>query len=131
MSRPREVIRRSRLFGGRRTAQEIHAEYGFRGRCLLCSGPPVIRVKMFMTLNEFVSQSPQMAAQIVATNPDGPFIPTTLMTFGPMVKFSDVLSCLLHRKELEVEASKAPSYVLVEIDRGPSADRPVVQVPRA
>jgi hypothetical protein len=123
-----EVIHRTKLFGGVKTAHEVNAQLGWRQRCAKCQGPPVIKVRMFMLYDEFVKRSPQMAMAIAATNPDGPFIPTMPTTFGPMVKYASVCACSAHQKELEVMAAKAPSYVLVEIDRGPGADKPVVQV---
>lgn len=89
---------------------------------------PIIQVRMFMLHDEFVRRAPQLAVAIAASNPDGPYIPATPTTFGPMVRFSTVNACSMHARELEREAAKAPSYVLVEIDRGPGAERPVVQV---
>lgn len=122
------VIHRSKLFGGVKTAQEVHAEHGFRERCLKCKGPPVIQIRMFMHHDEFVKRAPVLAMQIAYSNPDGPYIPCTPTTFGPFVKYATVTACRVHQKEAELTAAKAPSYVLVEIDRGPGAERPVVQV---
>jgi hypothetical protein len=124
------VIHRSKLFGGVKTAQEVHAQLGMRTRCLKCGGPPAIKVKMFMLHDEFVKRDPMLAASIAKSNPGGPYIPTTKTTFGPMVLFSTATACRIHQKELELVAAKAPSYVLVEIDRGPGADKPIVQVAR-
>lgn len=111
-----------------RTAAEVHAKLAWRGRCLKCGGPPVIQVKMFMHHDEFVSRAPMLAASIAATNSNGPYVPAVDTTFGPMVMYAKVLACKAHQKELEQTAAKAPSYVLVEIDRGPGADKPVVSV---
>jgi len=122
------VIHRSKLFGGVRTAQEVYAEMGFRAKCTKCGGPPVIQVKMFMHHDEFVKRAPLLAIQIAATNPGGPGIPCTPTTFGPFVRYATVTACSVHQKDLERTAAKAPSYVLVEIDRGPGADKPLVQV---
>jgi hypothetical protein len=126
----REVIHSSKLFGGVMTAQEVHARWGFRGPCTApgCRGMPVIQVRLFMLHDEFVAKSPQLATMIAMSNPDGPYVPCAPTTFGPMVRFSTVNACRTHQKELELEAAKAPSYVLVEIDRGPGADKPTVQV---
>lgn len=126
-----KIIHRTKLFGGVKTAEEIHAQHGFRDRCLKCQGPPVVQVRMFMEHDEFVKRSPDMAAAIAASNPDGPYIPTVPMTFGPMVKYATITACRHHQKELEQTAAKAPSYVLVELDYGPGCDKPVIQVPKA
>lgn len=123
------IIHRTKLFNGQKTAEEIHRQFGIRRRCEICGGPPVIRVKLMMLAKDAERLSPEWCAAIAATNPDGPFIPTIPTTYGPMVRFSDAVACMHHRKELESAAAKAPSFVLVEIDRGPGADNPIVQVP--
>ncbi len=130
-SKKQKIIRRTQLFGGVKTAQEIHAEHGFRERCLKCKGPPSIQIRMFMLVDDFVKRAPEMAAAIAASNPDGNSIPCVPMTFGNMVKYATVTACRHHQKELEVLAAKAPSYVLVELDYGPGAPKPVIQVPKA
>lgn len=126
----KQIIHRSKLFKGQKTAQEIHAQYGFRSKCLKCGGPPVIRVKMMMHVTDFKQKAPEWASAIALTNPKGQDVPTIPTTYGPMVKYADVTACRHHAKDLELTAAKAPSWVLVEIDRGPGADNPVVQVLR-
>jgi len=125
-----EKIHREKLFGGVATAQEVHAKHGFRQACTApkCKNIPVIQIKMLMLHDEFVQRQPKLAAMIAMTNEAGPYIPAVPTTFGPMVMFSKVTACRVHQKELEKAAAKAPSYVLVEIDRGPGADKPQVQV---
>lgn len=125
-----EKIHRQKLFGGVATAQEVHAKYGFRQPCGAprCPNLPVIQIKMLMLHDEFVQRQPQLATMIAMTNEAGRYVPAVPTTFGPMVMFSKVTACRVHQKELEKEAAKAPSYVLVEIDRGPGADKPTVQV---
>lgn len=128
-----EKIHRTKLFGGVKTAEEVYSEQGFRQPCAIkgCSNRPVIQIRCFMSLHDFVNKAPDMAAAIAATNPDGPFVPTVPMTFGPMVKFSTVTSCRVHQSDAEKTAARAPSWVLIEIDRGPGADKPLVQVKEA
>lgn len=123
------IIHRSKLFGGVKTAAEVHSKEAWK-KCSIekCPNLPVVQIRCFMTLDDFANKAPQMAAAIAASNPDGPFVPTVPMTFGPMVKFSSVCACRSHQSEAEKAASKAPSWVLVEIDRGPGADKPVIQV---
>jgi hypothetical protein len=83
---------------------------------------------MFMLHDEFVARQPKLAAMIAMTNDAGRYVPAVPTTFGPMVMFSKTCACKSHQRELEKEAAKAPSYVLCEIDRGPGADKPQVQV---
>lgn len=129
-TRPRrEVVHRSKLFGGVTTAQEVHSRTAW-GKCSAsgCHNLPVIQIRCFMHLDDFVERSPQLAAAIASSNPDGPFVPTVPMTFGPMVRFSTVAACRTHQSDAERAAARAPSWVMVEVDRGPGADKPVVQV---
>lgn len=124
------LIHTTKLFGGIATAQEVHAKHGFRQPCTApgCKNLPVIQIKMFMLHDEFVQRQPQLATMIAMTNESGRYVPAVPTTFGPMVMFSKVCACKAHQRELEKEAAKAPSYVLCEIDRGPGADKPQVQV---
>jgi len=128
------IVHRTKLFGGVQTAQEVHAKLAFRQPCQApgCKNLPIVQAKMFMLHDDFIAQCPKMAAAIALTNPDGSrTIPCVPMTFGPMVMFSKVAACRSHQRELEQAAARAPSYVLVEIDRGPGADKPMVQVSRS
>ncbi len=131
MKKKQQIIHRTKLFGGLKTAEEVHAEFGFRDRCLKCEGPPVLQIRMFMEHDEFLKRSPDMAAAIAMSNPDGMYVPSVPMTFGAMVKYATVTACRLHQKELEQTAAKAPSYILVELDYGPGCEKPFIQVPRA
>ena len=123
----REVRHRTKLFGGIKTAQEVHAEFGFRQKCLKCGGPPAIQIRCMMLHDEFVAANPPMAALIAAKN--GGHIPCIPTTYGPMVKFAEITACRLHQKEAEQDAAKGPSNVLVEIDYGAGCDKPFIQVP--
>ena len=121
------TIHRKQLFGGRETAAEVHARLGWRGRCSAhvagppCGGTPVIRIMSFMPVTDFRARAPWIAEALIAPR-------VVRMTYGPMVRIGKVLACAHHRQEAERAAARAPSCVLVEIDRGPGAERPVVQV---
>jgi hypothetical protein len=129
-------IHRTQLFGGKRTAHEVHAEFGWGIRCEKCGGPPVIMIKSLARIKDLEKEAPEYLAAIEMAaiedghgNPDGsvnlPHIPTK---YGPMVTISRVASCLIHRKDAEVAAARGPSWIMIEIDRGPGADNPIVQV---
>ena len=131
-NRPR-VVHRRQLFGGRETAQEVHAKYAWRGRCSRCGGPPVVMIQTSMLLRDFVERCPLEAAAISSSNPNGRYIPTFPTVYGPMVRLGRALYCRLHQKDGEQDAARLDralkADVLVEIDRGPGADRVVVQRP--
>lgn len=133
---PNPIVHRSKFFKGRKTAEEVHREFGMRMRCAICDGPPVIMVRMLALIADIKKHSPEYWATICASaaqngriddqgNVKVPYIETT---YGKMIRFSSAAACAHHRKELEQTAAKAPSWVLVEIDRGPGADKPMVQV---
>lgn len=124
-----ETIHRTKLFGGRQTAEEVHAKYGMKLPCHACGKMPVIMIKTLMLHDEFIKRDPVLASEIARTNPAGPYVPTFPTTFGPMVLISKVTACKQHQRDLEKAAAKGPSYILVEIDRGPGADRAQVSVP--
>ncbi len=136
VNKPKTKIHKSKLFKGQKTAEEVHREYGMRGRCSLCGGSPVIMVRMLALIEDVKAQSMpywvaicQSAASNGHIDDEGnvkvPYINTT---YGKMIRISQALACGPHRKDLEVTAARAPSWVLVEIDRGPGADAPIVQV---
>ena len=126
MASKSKVIHRSKLFQGRRSAEEIHAKFGFGKGCLLCGQPGVIRIRVLIQHDELVRRAPDIAAAIAASNPDGPFIPTFATSYGPMVRVSETIVCRFHRREVELAAAKGPSWAFIEIDRGPGSDRPQV-----
>lgn len=136
VNKPKSVIHRSKLFKGRKTAEEVHREYGMRGRCSLCGGAPVILVRMLALIEDVKKQSmPYWVALCQSAASNGQVdnagnvkVPYVNTTYGKMIRISQALACRDHRKDLEVTAARAPSWVLVEIDRGPGADNPVVQV---
>lgn len=87
-------------------------------------------VRTFVRHDDFVKHFPALAATIVATNPAGPFVPTTgkAIKYGPMVRLGQQVACRFHRSEMVSATARLPSWVLVEIDEGPGADRPTIQV---
>jgi hypothetical protein len=114
-----EVIHMKKFDGGRRTPDEMHRQeaYGPKAKCAMCKGKPAIRIRVLMQLAELVARSPEYVAGIVASNPEGPFVPTIPTTYGPMVKVSDVFFCDICKTDGEKEAAKGPSWAIVEIDR--------------
>lgn len=121
-------MHRTKLFRGRATAEEVHAKFGIRLPCHTCNGMPVILIKTMMLHDEFVKRCPAIAAEVARTNPRGPFVPTFPTTYGPMVMVSQVAACKTHQAAAEKAAAKLPSYILVEINRGPGADKAQVSV---
>lgn len=121
-----------KFMGGRMSPQDLHQAVGVRNPCVGCGQPSVIRIKVLVGLKELTARHPEFVAQIMTTNPNGLYVPTVDTTYGKMVKVSDVGACRLCQKDAETAAARgAPSWAIVEIDRGPGADRGVGQVPRS
>lgn len=128
----KQVLHMKKFDGGRRTPDEVHREYALGNkRCVICKGPPAIRIRVLVQLSELQIRSPDYVIAIAASNPDGPYVPTIPTKYGPMVKISDVCFCDLCKVDGEKEAAKGPSWAIVEIDRQGLGKNfnPVVQVP--
>jgi hypothetical protein len=92
----------------------------FRKRCKFCGGPPSIRIRVLVQLDELTRREPEFVAMIAATNPDGPIIPTIATTYGAMVRLRDYCACSACQVDAEVAAAHYPSWQIVEINRAPS-----------
>lgn len=125
-----KLIHRTKLFGGRETAEEVHRKYAWTGaKCYLCRDKNVvIQLSYAMSPIDLVTREPAIAAQLVGTS-DNDMLPVWRSKYGPMVWFWVEHACATHQQYAEREAAKLPSYILVEIDRGPGKDKVVSQVP--
>jgi len=134
-----QVRHMKKLFGGKETAFEVHQKYGFRMACCApgtnknnrCGGPPVIRIRVYTPYLELFSKHPEFCIQIAAGNRDGSYVPTVDTKWGPMVLLSDMTACKFHQQSAERAAAHPPKglQTWVTIDRGPTAEKVVGQVP--
>lgn len=119
-----------KFMDGKMSPQELHQRLGIRKNCYGCGKPAVVRLRTFVALDELTKRQPEYVAQIMASNPNGPYVPTVATKYGPMVKVSDIGACALCAKEAEKAAARGPSWCIVEIDRGPDPKQAVsAQVP--
>lgn len=127
------VVHIKKFDGGRRTPDEMHRQYTYRGkRCRTCnSDKPAIRIRVLVELQELTKRNPEFVAMIMTSNPNGVAVPTIKTKYGAMVKVTDEVFCDNCKVGAERAAAKGPSWALVEIDRGLKDNfKPVVQVPR-
>lgn len=126
----KKIIHSRKLFGGRETAEGVHRRVAWSGiTCQACaSRRVVIVIRSFAPVIEFMTKMPDEAAAAIEFLGDAG-IPTTQSKYGPLVKLAVVGACAEHRQIAEHIAAKLPSWIVVEIDRGPGVDRPSVQVP--
>lgn len=128
--KPKPSKRIDKFMGGRMTPREAHAQLSVRRPCVNCQLPATIRIRVLAELEELKRRQPQFVAGIMATNPNGPYVPTIATTYGAMVMLHDVGSCDSCRKAVEVQVAHGQEdWMLVEIDRGPANIRPMVQSP--
>lgn len=123
--KPNPIIHRRKLFGGVETAQEVHARVAWGGaKCDGCKGPPSIRIQIFVALNDMsLDTRVALEAEIAAGR-----IRTVPLTNGPGVCVSRAFACAICQPAAERAAARGPSYAVVDIERGPGADIPVVGV---
>lgn len=124
-----EIRHRKQLFGGRYTAEEVHRSASFpKGAvCGGCRSSKVaIRARTFVPFADFVKNMPELAMQMAAAN--GGSIPCVDFKHGRHVRVGDAYACDLCAGALERALARGPSWVVVDIERGPGPERPVVQV---
>jgi hypothetical protein len=131
VSQSSSVIHRRKLFGGRYTAEEYHSKYAFPvgAKCQACGAPPITRVIVMAPLSEMrrrngaldalASCSPQSLVEQLVQIDEGDGTPK------PYLRVSVVYACKQCSPALEREAAKAPSWCIVEINRGPGPDKVV------
>lgn len=128
-----KIIHRKKLFDGKETAQEVHRRYAWQpgARCAKCGDRDVvIQISSHMPTKELINNHPEVAGRVMAASEDGMTIPSWPSKYGRMTQVGIAYACETHRAEAERVAARAPSSVLIEIDRGVGKDITVVQVPR-
>lgn len=122
-----KIIHLKKFMGGLLTPKEAHRKYAFGGRgCTECGQPAVVRIRTFGEVSEVNERSPQFLMQLAKAN-EG-HVPIVDFTYGKFVRMGEAFACRDCASKLEQEAARAPSWCLVEIDRGPK-DEVAVQVP--
>jgi len=121
-----EVLHRRKLFQGRATAQEVHAKYAFPpgAKCTGCGkrGGLQTRAIVLMELEEMKRRDP-LLADLSIVDPVK-FTQLILQTkYGPFIRVSTSYACPTCTPALEKAMAKCPSYCIVDINRGPGADK--------
>jgi hypothetical protein len=121
------IIHREKLFGGRATAEELHAKLAFHGAaCDGCKSPHVsIRIQVFIRI---VDMNPSERIAVEEGIRLGMIKPVKLAT-GMAIMYSRVHACRLCSPAAERAAARGPSYAIVDIMRSPGAEKPLVSVP--
>lgn len=120
------VLHRSKLFNGQ-SAEDVHrSHFPGNARCKCGSRQVVVQARSFIPVADLIRDNPQLAMQLAAQNMGQ--LPVVDFRHGKHVRIGSVFACRDCKTDLERALARAPSYVVVEIDRGPGPDAPVVQV---
>lgn len=128
-NKPAETIHIKKFQDGRETPTDMHRRLGVAMKCIGCGQAAAIVIRTFVTIEDLYAKQPELAGLIMARNPDGPYVPTTKMKFGNMVRIAQAGACTRCAPDAERAAAKAPDWCLVEVSRGPK-EKIVVSVPK-
>ena len=121
-----DIIHRRKLFHGR-PAAEVYAETAWPGaKCSGCGGrPPVLRVQVFIALSDMSAEIRNRALIELALRRVHP----VKTKKGTAIRWSEQYACRLCRASLERATARGPSYCIVDIERPPGPETPIVAVP--
>jgi len=127
----KKVRSRKQLFGGRETAEEVHSKHAFPpgSKCAGCqrSRGLIMRIIILAPVDEISKRDP-FFARMVEECPQQ-FMEIIVRTkYGVMLRLSTTYACHACQRDAERAAAKAPSWCIVDINRGPGKDKIVVGV---
>lgn len=118
-----------KFMDGQISPQEYHAKHAFPpgAKCHACKRKPITTIRVYAPLKDILAVDPMLKA-LSEIDPQAFMQLVTQGLFKePMLLLSCVYACTSCTPEAERAAAKGPSWVVVDIDRGPSPDRLVVQ----
>lgn len=121
-----DIIHRKKLFDGR-PAAEVYAETAWPGLvCTGCGGkPPALRVQVFVALSDMSLTTREVVLYEIAFGR----IRTVKTKRGLAIKTSEALACRLCQVALELSVARhAPSYAMIDFERTPGPENPIVGV---
>lgn len=120
------IIHRAKLFQGRTTAMDLHRELAWGGhRCDGCGAKDTaIRIQTFVLLKD-MSMATRMAIEFQISIRK---LHTAKFRDGEAIRTGVIHACPRCSPAAERAAAQGPSFAIVDIDRGPGEDKPMVQV---
>lgn len=113
-----------------KSAEQYHADHAFPpGAKCICGRPPIIRAIVMIPLDELRKRDPEFdrVASLASINPSAAkqffalLVPlkTGPDSVTPHIRVSTTYACETCRSVFEKQLAKAPSWAVVEINRGP------------
>lgn len=120
------IIHSTKLFGGRTTAMELHRKLAWKNHpCDGCGAKDTsLRVQTFVLLSD-MSLDTRLAIEYQVSIGK---LHTIKTPSGKAIRTGIQHACPRCSPALERAAAKGPSYAIVDIDRGPGEDKPMIQV---
>jgi len=115
-----------KFMGGRMTPRDVHAQlaFPFGSKCKYCSNPPAAKLTSFAEEAEMLKRDPALKIHAKA-EPDKYSQMRVKFKPGWFLRINSVYACRSCLPGAEKAAAKLPSWVYVDIDRGP-AELPIV-----
>jgi hypothetical protein len=126
MTKPK-IIHLKRFDNGNRTPQEMHAQYAFSpgDKCGGCGAPPITRLTSFAEEAELLKRD-SMLLVLRGADPMKYAAMRTVTKMGPYLRVACVMACSRCTPEAERAAAKHPSWMFVDVDKGPPPMKVVV-----
>lgn len=121
------IIHSTKLFGGRETAMELHRRLAWNGKpCDGCGAKDTsLRIQTFVLMSD-MSADTRMAIEFQISIKK---LHAAKLPGGRRAIRTGVMhACPRCAPSLERAAAKGPSYAILDFDRGPGEDKPLIQV---
>jgi len=124
--RTNKNIHMNKFMGGRMSPKELHAKLAFplNAKCHYCEKRPIAKLTSFAEEDEMLRRDPNLKIH-KAAEPDKYAQMRTKFKPGWFLKINCVYACPDCLPSAEKAAARLPSWVYVDIDRGPK-DIPIV-----
>lgn len=118
---------RKKFMDGNMTPQEAHSKWGFPAgaRCAICKRPPLISIRTFAEEGEMLKRDPML--KVLRSADPEKYLSMRLQTkSGPYLRISCVYACGQCSPTAEKAAARHPSWMFVDVDRGPDVMKIVI-----
>jgi len=118
---------RKKFLDGRMTPQEAHSKWGFPvgAKCVTCGKPPLVSIRSFAEEGEMLKRDPML--KILQAAEPVKYQEMQLRTKqGTYLRIACVYACAQCASAAEKAAARHPSWMFVDIDRGPLPTKIVI-----